>query len=464
MLTTEPLISFPRFIKCSDLVGQDIKLRPLQHKILTDFWTSPYTMGVWCLGRRSGKTFMAALSAVYACTCVSPVYKQFLREHENYYVLFVANNEEQAKIALEQVKLFLRESPLFRRLIVRDNSTSITLSNGAIFKAVPNTAKGVRGYSVALAIMDEAAHYRTGSGEQTGEQLFQAIAPSIAQFGSYGRMLLISTPWTKQGVFYDNYQKGISGEFKSIHTANYPSWEVNTTIDKAFLDDAKKRDPVLFEVEYGANFTVDFTAFLDSDMIDEAIKLDGLTQAKREFKNRYILALDPALSGDAFTAAIAHLENGTLYIDLLHEFTPTFTHGKKKVVDIAAVEQWIMDKHQSYGFKKIVLDQFQSAATIQRLSKILGNKIEELTWTQKSKMEGYGYLKELFNTNRLFLYRHEKAISQLKNLQVFYNKSGSWSISGGTGIKVDDYCSVLAALALISRDNKEVFWSRFKLQ
>jgi hypothetical protein len=448
------------FISNQWFLGQGLTLRPLQKKIMLDFWNGPYTMGVWCLGRRSGKTFMAAASAVYACTVLSNVYKQYIRPGENYHVLFVANNEEQAKIALTQVKLFLKQSPVFQKMIVGDNATSITLSNKAIFKAMPNTAKGIRGYSVALAILDEAAHYRAGYGEQTGEQLYQAIAPSIAQFGKYGRLLMISTPWTKQGIFYDNYQKGMSREFPEIHTANYPTWEVNPTIAPEFFESAKKRDPILYEVEYGANFSMDFASFLDATYVDLAITgKENLPE--RKYKNKYLLALDPALSGDAFTAAIGHVDGKTLIIDKFHEFIPTFSSGNKKVVEIAAVEEWILQQHEAFGFRRIVLDQYQSASTIQRLSKKVGSRIQELTWTHNTKIEAYGYLKELFNNKQVVLYSHEKAIAQLKNLQVHYTPSGSWTISGGSGIKVDDYCSVMAALAYVARDIKDVNWAKY---
>jgi hypothetical protein len=453
--------SIETFITEPYLIGQDVKFRPIQKEILYSFWNNPYTMGIWCLGRRSGKTFCAAASAVYACTALAPIYKSFIRKNEQYHVLFVANNEEQAKIALDQVKIFLNSSIILKKLVKSSNATSVNLTNGAIFKAVPNTAKGVRGYSVALAIFDEAAHYRTGYGEQTGEQLYQAIAPSIAQFGNYGRLLMISTPWTKQGIFYDNYQKGLSGEYPEIHTANYPTWEVNPTITQEFLASAKKRDPIMFEVEYGANFSVDFAAFLDIDKIREAVVLNSCLPPNRIYKNKYLLALDPALSGDAFTAAIAHLEGSKLVIDQLHEFIPTFNQGNKRVVDISQVEDWIMRQHDNYGFSSVVLDQFQSASTIQRLSHKLGSRIKEFTWTHNSKILAYGQLKELFNLNQIAMFPHDKAISQLSNLQVHYTKSGSWTVSGGSGVQVDDYCSVLAALAFKSKEHTDVAWSKY---
>ena len=216
----------------------------------------------------------------------------------------------------------------------------------------------------------------------------------------------------------------------------------------------------MFQVEYGANFAVDFAAFLDADTVRKAITLTG--EGIPNPKHNYFLALDPAMSGDAYTGCIGHLEDGILHIDLFHEFVPSFSGGKKKAVDIEKVETWILEQHKRFKFKKIVLDQYQSQATIQRLQKLLGvSLVNEFTWTYKSKTEAYSYLKELFNSDKIALYRHETAIAQLINLQVFYSSGGRWTVSGGKGIKVDDYCSVLAAIANISRTAPRVGWARF---
>lgn len=81
------------------------------------------------------------------------------------------------------------------------------------------------------------------------------------------------------------------------------------------------------------------------------------------------------------------------------------------------------------------LDQYNSAATIQRLSSKL--KIKELTWTSPSKIEAFSKIRELFNSGKIELYSHPKANQQIKNLTVTYRSSGLWSVSGGTGAGID---------------------------
>lgn len=456
----KPIISIDQFLSDPNYI-KNCSLFPLQRKIVRDFLLNPYQIGVWCLGRRSGKTFSAGLVSVYCAIALAPIYRTFVRDGENFYILFVATNREQATIALRQVKLFFKSSLILSRFVLKENETSITLNNGAVFKVLPNTAEGVRGYPAPVVILDEAAHYNSGNDKKrTGEQLFQGIEPAIAQFGSTGRLLMISTPWSKQGIFYENYQKGISGNHPEIHSVNYPTWKVNPNISQTFLAAAKKRDPLLFEVEYGANFAVDFAAFFDADIVKGSVTAKEPRAPIRGV--RYFLSLDPALSGDAYTACIAHLEKDVLVVDLFHDFVPSFfsSEKNKKVVDIAQVEWWILDKHRSYPFQKIVLDQYQSQATIQRLKRELGDsRVEEFTWTPKSKTEAYSYLKELFNNQKISLYEHEVAIAQLVNLQVYYGAGGKWSVSGGKGLKVDDFCSVLASIALISRKNPRPKWA-----
>lgn len=451
----KPLFTFKQYLNDPNLLGEKISLYPKQKEIITEFITKPYTRGAWAIGRRSGKTFSAAIMALYCLIALGPIYQTCLLPGENFYVFFIANNETQAKIGLRQLRILLNQSPLLKKLIIEDKitGTEIPLHTGGVFKAVTSNGAGLRGFPVAFIIIDEAAHFTSGSGPKTGENLFTAVSPSMAQFGKYGRILLISSPWTKQGIFYKLYEQGRSGDYSTIHAVNYPTWEMNPRITPEFLEDERRQDPIKFNIEYGAEFAADYRSFVDYDLLREAIVSDSPFEFQSKFKYKYFLALDPALVGDAYTAAIGHVEEGNVVIDLFHEFIPSFEQGERTVVDIAEVENWILRQHQAYRFAKIVLDQCQSAATIQRLGKKVGkSRIQELTWTTKSKTEAYSYLKELFNTRRLKMYYHETAIHQFKNLQVIYSAGGRWTVSGGSGPKVDDYCSVVAAIAYLSKN------------
>lgn len=88
--------------------------------------------------------------------------------------------------------------------------------------------------------------------------------------------------------------------------------------------------------------------------------------------------------------------------------------------------------------------------------------IEECTWTVKTKTQAFSKMRELFNSGNIDLYRHEKAIQQLKNLIVTYRAGGTWSVSGGTGAGVDDFPSALAGAILVasSKPVYDLAWLR----
>jgi hypothetical protein len=371
----------------------------------------------------------------------------------------VANTIDQAKIALQQVKDLINGSPILKPLIVRETTDTLELSNGAIFKAIPASSRSGRGMACPLLIFDEIAHaIDTEGGNAAGASLYQALSPSVAQFGSLGKILLLSSPWLQQGVFYDLFKQGSSGSFAHIQVVNLPTWEVNPTISREWLEQEKARDSELFAIEYEANFSQSLAAFIDPGLVDIAINhYRSVLPPLHDFQGKYYLSLDPAKGGrDAYTACIIHFDGDRLVVDKWHEFKPTWDDGKKTQVAIALVEDWILEHHHLYGFTKVVLDQYNSQSTIQRLRGKL--PIEELVWTAPTKTKAFSKLRELFNAQTIELYSHPKGIQQLKNLIVQYRSNGTWNVTGGTGAAVDDYALALAGAVLVAQDSDPSSW------
>lgn len=448
-------ISISKFASDTNLLNT--KLWDKQSEILEDFWANNYTVAIWALGRRSGKTLMAAITATYAACMLAENYKSYLRSGEKFYIVSIANTIDQARIALQGVKDLINNSPILKPLIVRETSDTLELSNGAVFRAMPASSRGGRGLPVPLLIFDELAHaVDTESGNASGGSLYQALSPSVAQFGKLGRILMLSSPWIQSGIFWELYKQANSGNFPHMQAVQCATWEVNPTISEDFLEQERARDPDLFNVEFGANFSQSLSSLVSSELIDSAINYDrGVLVPKSQFKGRYYLSLDPAKGNrDQYTACISHYAEDTLIIDKWHVFKPTLGEGRNKQVNISEVEDWILEQNQLYGFAEIVLDQFNSASTIQRLSGRLN--IRELTWTSSSKTEAFTRMRELFNGGNIELYPHI-ANSQIRNLSVIYRSNGQWSVTGGSGAAVDDYVSSLAGSILIAKKRQRIY-------
>jgi hypothetical protein len=451
MESTAPLLPISISQFASDVNLLNNPLWPKQSEILEEFWTEDYSIGIWALGR-SGKTLMAAVTATYAATMLADAYKRFLRPGERFYIITVANTLDQAKIALQGVKELINGSLILKPLIVRETSDTLELSNGAVFKALPASSRSGRGMACPLVIFDEIGHaIDTESGNASGGSLYQAISPSTAQFGRLGKILMLSSPWIQSGIFWELFKQGSGGNFLNMQVRQEPSWEMNPTLSPEFLEQEKARNPELFAVEYGANFSQSLSALVTGDLVEAAINYErSVLPPQSKFKGQYYLSLDPAKGNrDKYTACIVHYDGDRLVVDKWHEFKPTWGEGKNRQVNVSEVEDWIIEQHQLYGFSQAVLDQYNSASTIQRLSGRL--KIYELTWTAPNKTEAFSRFRELFTGGNIELYPHPKANQQIRNLSVVYRATGQWSVTGGSGAGVDDFPSALAGAVLVAK-------------
>ena len=413
------------------------------------------------VNHNSGKTLMAAVAALYVCFVLEANYKRRVRKNEKWYIITVANDQNQAKIALNNIRQLLVESQ-FAKEIVRETATEIEISNGSVFQAIPASARASRGKAVAMCIMDELAFSLEGDANRGAKAIYTALEPSVAQFGGHGRFLELSSPWLTDGLFYEHYCEAQGGDFPFMQAVNIPTWQINPNLPWGcpFLEAALKRDPDAFWVEYGAQFSKNLSALLAPEVVDAAVdKRRGILLPQAQFKGMYYLALDPAKGGvgrDNYTACIVHYEGETLIVDKFHSFDADFEINGKKEVNIKAVEQWIREHHTAYGFESIVLDQFNSASTIQTLAESL--PISELTWSVSTKMKAFSKMRQLFNAGLITLYSHEVAIKQIKGLSVVYRQSGQWTVTGGKEANVDDFPFALAAAILEASESDDIDW------
>ncbi len=132
-------------------------------------------------GRQTGKTSVAAMLAIHKALTIA-----------NSTVLIVAPSERQAKLAFSRASAFYREAgaPIALR---SDRRTGMELANGSVIEALPALERTIRGFSVDLLIIDEAA--------AVPDVDYFALLPSL--IATQGEQLLLSTPRGKRGFFYD---------------------------------------------------------------------------------------------------------------------------------------------------------------------------------------------------------------------------------------------------------------------
>ena len=171
-------------------------------------------------------------------------------------ILILAPAERQAKELFSKVVVSYRT---LGHVIPTASYTKLgmELSNGSRIEALPGTEKTVRGFSgVDLLIVDEAA--------RVADELYYAVRPMLAVSG--GRLLMLSTPFGKRGVFYEEWSGGSAWERYTVTAPECPR------IPSEFLEEERKTlGPWWFAQEYECRFMDTLDQVFATEVIAKAI-------------------------------------------------------------------------------------------------------------------------------------------------------------------------------------------------
>jgi hypothetical protein len=154
-------------------------------------------------------------------------------------VLILAPAERQAKELFNKVASFYHTlghpipADSYRKL-------GVELTNGSRIEALPGTEKTIRGFSgAALLIVDEAARVDDG--------LYYAIRPMLAVSG--GRLMMLTTPYGKRGVFFEEWIGGEGWERYEVRA------EECERIPQPFLEEERRALPAwIYRQVYECSF------------------------------------------------------------------------------------------------------------------------------------------------------------------------------------------------------------------
>ena len=191
--------------------------------------------------RQSGKSTMAALLALHKALSLP-----------GSLTLILAPAERQAKELFSKVATFYRTlgypipSDSYRKM-------GVELTNRSRIEALPGTEKTIRGFSGAdLLIVDEAS--------RVDDALYYAVRPMLAVSG--GRLLMLSTPWGRRGVFYAEWTGDRGWERYEVPASECPR------IPAEFLEEERI---ALGEWHYRQEYCCEFMDVNDQVFATEAV-------------------------------------------------------------------------------------------------------------------------------------------------------------------------------------------------
>ena len=404
---------------------------------------STHVLSVLPCGRRGGKSLLTAIWAVYDA-CIRDL-RQYQRDGESRYILVVAGSVTQARALFRTIQDMFKNPMLSPMVLGESTLDEIRLVNNVILKVVPCSERTTRGLPASTVIFEELASYQDTTGHQSGENVYRALAPSVAQYKDDGRIIAPSTPRGQRGVFFRLYEQALNRS--DAYVLHCPTWELNPSIDRAFLEREREADPELFAQEYEASFTAIGGSFISSIKLDEAtVPIPEHTHLTR------VLALDPAFSQDDFGIAIACVpteDDSHVYLEHVEALRhPSFNGAMDYASKLA--KEWDVNK--------VVTDQATQQAVVEELRK-RGVKCHKVPWTGRSnsgrsKAHRYGKVKTLLNQGRLTLIDSPELRSEFVEITVSPSATNQGFIINTHGPDDMAAASVMAITEAVTAETK----------
>jgi hypothetical protein len=178
--------------------------------------------------RQSGKSTMTAIVALHRALY-----------HPDSLILCLAPALRQSQELFGKVLGFYRD--LDRPITAQaERKLSLELENESRIVTLPGTEKTIRGFSgAALLIVDEAS--------RVADELYFAVRPMLAVSG--GSLMMLSTPYGKRGVFFEEWSQGEGWERYEVPALECPR------ISASFLEEERRALPArVYRQEYECSF------------------------------------------------------------------------------------------------------------------------------------------------------------------------------------------------------------------
>ncbi len=387
-------------------------------------------------GRRSGKSYIAALVATYLAAFRD--YSNVLAPGERATIMVIAADRKQARTVLRYIGGFFDNVPALALKILARGKESIELSNRVSIEVHTASFRATRGYTIAAAILDEVAFWPTDDSAEPDTEIVAAIRPGMVTVP--GALLLgISSPYARRGILWDVYEKHYGKDDAPVLVWKAPTRSMNPGVSEADIAAAYAADEASATAEYGAEFRKDVDGFVSREVVDGAV-VPGRRELPPIAGQEYFGFVDPAGGSgqDSMSIAIGHTEargeTDVVVLDALRERKPPFSPTQ-------VVDEWC-EFLAAYGVRRIVGDRFGGEWCREPFrAKGIGYELAD-----KAKSDLYGELLPALNSGRVELLDHDRLRTQLLGLERRTSRGGRDSIDHGPAGH-DDVSNVLAGVA-----------------
>lgn len=236
----------------TDALG--LTLDPWQQRVLD----RAHQQAILNCSRQSGKSTIAAVLGLH----------EALYRPKSLTLLISPSLRQSSELFRKVIEL--RDTLPWTVPLVEDNRLSMRVRGGGRIVSLPGSERTIRGHSaVTLLVEDEASRVE--------DQLHYSVLPMLAV--TKGRLLLMSTPWTKTGHFHGIWTQGDGWHRERVTVHDVPR------IDAAWIAQQQLAMPRMwFQCEYLCEFidsedAVFAPEHLDNALTDSVAPLFGGTHA-----------------------------------------------------------------------------------------------------------------------------------------------------------------------------------------
>jgi hypothetical protein len=435
MTTDSPIVRFAETVL-------NFPLWPGQEQVIKEWEAERPRLGLFRMGRRSGKSRIAALLAVWSATADAASHLREVPKGEAIAIVVVSRSRELARVTHRMIRGFLRQ-PALSSLVKSESADSIELTNSINLITVPCHSAATRGMAVPVALLDEVAWWAGADGSMIDPaEVFEGIEPSTAQFPS-GFCLAMSTPRLASGWFATACERAASGRFPGIREWHRETSQMNPKISPAWLEQKAAEDLVSFNREYRGLFEAAISAALDPDLVKASVRTGP--ESLPPLPDRvYEIHLDPAFSsgGDVFACLVAHREpDARVLVDKIL----SWRGARGDPVRVDGVLDEIAALSAGYNHARIVTDQFAAVPLAQAMAK-RGLRCDPIAWSSESKIAALASTRRALYASRLEIPPHRLLISEMLNLESRAGPSGRPKVAAPSGQHDDFVMALLSAV------------------
>jgi hypothetical protein len=379
-------------------------------------------------------------------------------------VALLANKGDTAREILSKIQLAYQHLPKWLQQGVREwNKGSLELENDSRIIAAATSSDNIRGYSINLVFIDEAAFI------ENWDTFFTSVYPTISS-GTSTKVVLVSTP-NGLNHFYQIYQN--AKEKRNNYNAITVKWQDVPGRDEAWRKDtlaAINFDTEKFAQEYEVEFLGSSGTLIAGWKLKELIhqipiqEKEGLSQYKTPIKtNTYVLIADVSrgkgLDYSAFSVfdvtkmpyeQVCVYKNNLItpvdYADVIHRIAKAYNDASVLIEINDIGEQVSSSLQYDFEYDNILFTE-SAGRSGKRISGGFGaNTDKGIRTTKTVKAVGCSILKLLVEQNQLIVNNFDT----INELSTFSRKGVSYEAESG---KHDDLVMGLVLFGWLSDQN-----------